>query len=175
LLTLYEARRRRQFDAAAEFYNSIAGAPFAGYLRGQIMERQVLKYFDSLKAPQIFTVRSLLTPPTGGILVLLNVPPSSLTHSLRLSNLLLRRNNLYTWYLSIQTSLWSIRLSMYDPDVPVVLTGIQITISGDRNVAVSGLKRIQGGSRGVLHLLTFGHRFQATTGASYSWSKRYGG
>ena len=56
LLEAYEARKS---DAAAEFYNSIASVPKAGILRGQIFERQVLKYLDNLKEPHTFTIRSL--------------------------------------------------------------------------------------------------------------------
>jgi hypothetical protein len=56
LLNQYEIR---QADAAVEFYNLIAGMPSAGSLRSRIMERQVLKYVDSLKDPQISEVCSL--------------------------------------------------------------------------------------------------------------------
>jgi len=45
LLNQYETR---QSDAAAKFYHSIAGMRSAVSLRGRVMERQVLKYSDSL-------------------------------------------------------------------------------------------------------------------------------
>ena len=53
LLGKYEASRP---DAVAEFYELI---PDMSCLRGRIMERQVLKYFDSLDGPQVFEIRSL--------------------------------------------------------------------------------------------------------------------
>lgn len=57
LLTRYEDKQK---DAAAEFYYSITASPSAESLRGRILERQLLKYFDSLKSPQIFPIRSLV-------------------------------------------------------------------------------------------------------------------
>jgi hypothetical protein len=56
LLQEYE---RRKADAAADFYESIAGLPYAGSLKGRLRERQVLKYFDSLQDLQTFSLRSL--------------------------------------------------------------------------------------------------------------------
>ncbi len=44
LLGAYEAQK---LDAAFEFYESISNIPKAGTLRGQILERQMLKYFDN--------------------------------------------------------------------------------------------------------------------------------
>ena len=57
LLKQYETRHA---DGATEFFNSIAGIPYAGSLQGRIMERQVLKHFDSLKDLHIFELRSLV-------------------------------------------------------------------------------------------------------------------
>jgi hypothetical protein len=55
LLKEYE---RRKIDAAADFYESIAGLPYddAGSLKASVWKRQVLKYFDS---QQTFCLRSL--------------------------------------------------------------------------------------------------------------------
>ena len=51
LLKEYETRTA---DAIADFYTSIVDIPFAGSLRGHLMERQVLKYFDTFPGPHDF-------------------------------------------------------------------------------------------------------------------------
>jgi hypothetical protein len=56
LLNYYE---RRQADAAAQFYMAISGIPELGILRGRVMERQVLRYFDSFQVPTTLQIRSL--------------------------------------------------------------------------------------------------------------------
>jgi hypothetical protein len=55
---LDEYETRRQADAFI-FYTSLANSPDTGSLRGQIFERQILKYFDGLKEPYEFRIRSL--------------------------------------------------------------------------------------------------------------------
>jgi hypothetical protein len=62
LLKKYESR---QSDAAFDFYQYIKGIQPAAALRGRIMERQVLKYFDSLEGPQAFQIRSLADSSTS--------------------------------------------------------------------------------------------------------------
>jgi hypothetical protein len=56
LLSYFE---RRQADAAAEFYMAIRGMPELGFLRGRVMERQALRYFDSFQVPTTLKIRSL--------------------------------------------------------------------------------------------------------------------
>ena len=56
LLEEYESRKS---TAVAEFYHSITRTSPAASLRGRMIERQALKYFDSLRVPQTFEIRSL--------------------------------------------------------------------------------------------------------------------
>ena len=61
---LLEAYEAQQSDAAFEFYESITDMPKARTLRSRILERQVLRYFDNLKEPYTFILRSLENDPT---------------------------------------------------------------------------------------------------------------
>ena len=56
LLGAYEAQKP---DAAFEFYEAITDITKAWSLRGRILEWQVLRYFDNLKGPHTFILRSL--------------------------------------------------------------------------------------------------------------------
>lgn len=55
-------------DAAAEFYDSIADMPKAGILRGQIFERQVLRYLDSKSRILFQSAHRGTTPSSNGCL-----------------------------------------------------------------------------------------------------------
>jgi len=78
------------------------------------MERQVLKYFDTLHGPHVFPIRSLASSTISewtypGPTRRVNFQSRSFTP---FSQPLLRLNNLCTWYLQIQTFLQLIQFSM---------------------------------------------------------------
>jgi hypothetical protein len=140
LLKQYETR---QADAAAEFFNSIAGIPSAGSLRGQIMERQVLKYFDCLKDPHIFELRSL----ADSSIAQWKYPGSTLrstfqsqTFTSSLESAVDARDPLHL--VPLDPNFPAVDSILYDPGE--VLTGIQVTIRNEHPVAISGLKHVQG-------------------------------
>jgi hypothetical protein len=140
LLKKYESR---QSDAAFNFYQYIKGIQPAAALRGEIMERQVLKYFDSLDGPQAFQIRSLAdstisiwTYPRD---VRRDTFESSSFTSL-LSSAVSSRRGLHL--VPLDPNFPAVNSVLYDPSSSV-LTGIQVTISDEHPVAVSGLKRIQ--------------------------------
>ena len=140
LLTEYETR---QADAAAEFFNSIAGTSSAGSLRGRIMERQVLKHFDSLKEPHIFELRALVDSSTAqwtypGPASRVTFQSQSFTTSLQ--SAIDAQNPLHL--VPLDPNFPAVDSILYDPGK--VLTGIQVTVRNEHPIAVSGLKRLQG-------------------------------
>jgi len=140
---LLEAYEQRKSDAAAEFYDSIAGDPHAGSLRGRMFERQVLKYFDSLKEPHVFSIRSLDTSSIcewvyPGPAKRVTFQPVTFAQSLQAA--VVGGNPLH--------------LVPKDPNFPALdstvyrpgkgLSHMQVTVRTKHPVAVVGLKRIQG-------------------------------
>ena len=140
LLKQYESH---QSDAAFNFYQYIKGIPSASALRGNIMERQVLNYFDTLEGPQCFEIRSLAdstifnwtyprakraTFQTSSFTPLLSSAVSS-RHALHL--------------VPQDPDFPAIDSVLYDPSSSSPLTGIQVTIKNECPVVISGLKRIQ--------------------------------
>ena len=140
LLKKYETH---QADAAVEFFNSINGTPCAGSLRGRIMERQVLKYFNSLKGPQIFQLRSLADSSITqwkypGPARCVTFQSQTFTTSLQSAV----DTRVPIHLVPLDPNFPAVDSILYDPDE--VLTGIQVTIRDEHPVAVSGLKRVQG-------------------------------
>ena len=139
LLKEYETRTA---DAAADFYISIADKPFAGSLRGRLMERQVLKYFDTFSGPHVFAMRSLADSAVSTWIY-----PGS-------AKRVTFESRLFSSSLTSAVEAKQPRhLVPSDPNFPAVdsilynpaegLVCIQVTINNDHPVAVSGLKRIQ--------------------------------
>ena len=139
LLKEYE---KRQATAAADFYFSLLGTPTVAPLCGRIMERQVLKYFDSLKGIQGFKIRAL----NGSIISDWNYPGPA-------KRVTFQTQSFAPSLESAVGSKQSLHLVPLDPNFPAinsvlynpseVLSGIQVTISDRHPVVVSGLKRIQ--------------------------------
>jgi hypothetical protein len=133
-----------QSDAAVNFYHSIMGIQSAATLRGNIMERQVLKYFDSLEEPHTFAIRSLADSTI-----------SNWTYPCRVRRTTFQSSTFTSLLSSAVSSRYALHLVPLDPNFPAIdsmmydpsssaLTGIQVTIRDEHPVAVSGLKRIQG-------------------------------
>jgi hypothetical protein len=140
LLKEYETR---QPNAAADFYMSIAGMPSAGSLRGHLMERQVLKYFDTLHGPQDFSIRSLASSTISkwtypGPAERITFQSRSFTPSLKSAVEAKQPRHL----VPSDPNFPAVDSILYDP--VGVLTCIQITIKDKYPVAVLGLRRIQG-------------------------------
>ena len=139
LLKKYESR---QSNAAFNFYQSIKGIRSAAALRGNIMERQVLNYFNTLEGPQCFEIRSLADSTI-----------SNWTYP-RARRATFESSSFTSFLSSAVSSRYALHLVPGDPDSPVivsvlydpslpVLTCIQVTIRDEHPVAVSGLQRIQ--------------------------------
>jgi hypothetical protein len=140
LLKQYETHHA---DAAAKFFNSIAGILYAGSLQGHIMERQVLKHFDSLKDLHIFELRSLVNSSIAqwkypGPALCVTFQSQSLTTSLR--SAIDAQDPLHL--VPLDPNFLAVDYILYDPGE--VLTGIQVTIRDEHPVAILGLKHLQG-------------------------------
>lgn len=140
---LLEQYQHSQADAAAAFYNMAAGVSFAGPLRGDMFQLQVLKYFDLIKHPKTFDIRHLSTSelsewtypgPARRLAVLSQTFPTATLKKV-VEN---KEPRHIVPLIPNSAAVDSIR---YDPDS--VLTSFQITINVKHPVAVSGLKRIQ--------------------------------
>jgi len=140
LLHFYEDRKA---NAAAEFYKLISGISWVGSLWGRVMERQLLKYFNSLLETHTFKICSLTNSTVHdwkypGPTQRVNFEPRSFTSSL----------------LAAVDAKQPLHLVLKDPNFPVVdsivydpnavLTGIQSTITPRHPEVVSGFRRIQG-------------------------------
>ena len=140
LLKKYESR---QSDAAFNFYHYITGIRSAATLRGNMMERQVLKYFDSLDCPQTFEIRSLADSTISNWTYPGPVKRASFQSSSFTSLLSSAVSSGQALHLvPLDPNFPAIDSVLYDPSSSV-LTGIQVT-RDEHPVAVSGLKRIQG-------------------------------
>ena len=140
LLKEYE---RHQDNAAAEFYISIVGRPDAGSLRGCLMERQVLNYFDTLHGPHGFSIRSLASSTISkwtypGPAKRVTFQSRSFAPSLKSAIEAKQPRHLAP----SDPNFLAVGSILYDP--AGVLTCIQIATKDKHPVAVSGLKRIQG-------------------------------
>ena len=139
LLKEYETRTA---DAAADFYLSIADKPFAGSLRGRLMERQVLKYFDSFPGPHDFPMRSLASSAV-----------STWTYPGPAKRVTFESRSFTPSLTSAVEAKQPQHLVPSDPNFPAVdsilcnpaegIVCIQVTIKNNHPVAVSGLRRIQ--------------------------------
>lgn len=107
------------------------------------MERQVLKYFDSLKNPETFNIHSLV----NSSITQWNYPAPAERVTFQSQS--------FTPYLqSAVDAKEPLHLVPLDPNFPAVdsllydlaevLTGIQVTISKEHAITVPGLKHIQG-------------------------------
>lgn len=139
LLNEYETRTA---DAAAEFYISIADKPFAGSLRGRLMERQVLKYFDTFPGPHDFPMRSLASSAVStwtypGPAKRVTFESRSFTPSLISAVEAKQPQHL----VPSDPNFAAVDSILYNPAEGLVC--IQVTIKKDHPVAVSGLRRIQ--------------------------------
>jgi len=140
LLKEYETR---QENAAADFYISISGMASAGSLRGRLMERQVLKYFDTLHGPHDFYIRSLANSTISkwtypGPAERVTFQSRSFTHTLNSAVEAKQPQHL----VPSDPNFPAVDSILYDP--AGVLVCIQITIQDKHPVAVLGLRRIQG-------------------------------
>ena len=139
LLGAYESQK---LDAAFEFYELISKIPKAGTLRGQILERQVLKYFDNLKGPHTFTLRSLEDNST-----IQWVYPGPTEHHMFQPTTFAKELQ------SAVSNKKSLHLVPKDPNFPALdstvydpkggLSFNQITVNLHHPVAVVGLQRVQ--------------------------------
>jgi hypothetical protein len=139
LLRQYETR---QADAATEFYLSISSMPYAESLHGRVLERQVLKYFDSLQGPQNFTIRSLANSTTSlwrypGPAKRSNFRSQTFASSLEVAV----KASTPLHLVPLNPNFHAVDSILYDP--AAVLTCIQVTRRNNHPVAVSGLQEIQ--------------------------------
>ena len=129
-----------QVRCCCRIYDSIVGDPHAGSL--QMFERQV-KYFDNLKEPHVFSIRSLDASSVGewvypGLAKRVTFQPVTFAQSLQAA--VAGGNPLH--------------LVPKDPNFPALdstvyrpgkgLSHMQVTVHTKHPVAVSGLKRVQG-------------------------------
>jgi hypothetical protein len=140
LLADYETR---QSDSAADFYHSISTMPSAGSLRGRIFERQVLMYFASLEAPQIFKLRSLAESTTANWTYpgcSKHISFSSRSFTSHLENAINANQSCHL--VPQDPNFPAVDSILYD--LGAVLALIQVTINPEHPVAISGLNHIQG-------------------------------
>ncbi|KAF5376092.1 hypothetical protein D9615_007752 [Tricholomella constricta] len=140
LLSQYETR---QVDATAEFYMSISSMPHAESLHGRVLERQVLKYFDSLQGPQDFIIRSLADSTISlwrypGPAKRSNFRSQTFSSSLEIAV----KASTPLHLVPLNPNFHTVDSILYDPGA--VLTCIQVTHRNEHPVAVSGLQEIQG-------------------------------
>lgn len=140
LLKQYESR---QSSATFNFYQYIKGIRSASALRGNIMERQVLNYFDTLEGPQCFEIRSLADSTISNWTYPRAKRATFQTSSFTplLSSAVSSRHSLHL--VPQDPDFPAINSVLYDPSSSSPLTGIQVTIKDECPVVVSGLKRIQ--------------------------------
>jgi len=131
-----------QATAAANFYFSLVGTLSAASLCSRIMERQVLKYFDSLKGIQGFKIHTL----NNSIISNWNYPGPTKCVTFQaqlftpsLESAVGSEESLHLVPLDLNFAV--IDSVLYNPSK--VLAGIQVTISHHHPVVISGLKHIQ--------------------------------
>jgi hypothetical protein len=128
--------------AAADFYDCITRAPSAEILRGRLFERQVLKYLDSLKNPQTFSIRSL----SDGTSSEWNHPGSAQrvdflprTFTPLLQDAVIKGKPLHL--VPLDPNFPAIDSVLYDPGA--IFTFIQVTCNSTHDVCISGFQRVQ--------------------------------
>jgi hypothetical protein len=125
-----------QPDALPNFYHSIMGMRSAATLRSNMMERQVSKYFGSLKGARTFEIRSLADSTTSdwtypGPFNGAGFQSSSFTSLL--SSAFSSGHALHLVFLDLNFP--PINSMLYDPSSSV-LTGIQVIIRDKHPVAI---------------------------------------
>jgi hypothetical protein len=139
VLAWYESRKA---DAAAEFYENLAGLTNAASLRGRIFERQVLKYFDSIQVPRLFSIRSL----KGSTTVQWTHPGSAERNTFQ-------SGSFTSSLVAAVNGQKPVHLVPADPNFPAIdsviydpanfLTHIQVTLNLEHQIVVEGLQRVQ--------------------------------
>jgi len=143
LEVLLEAYEARQADAAITFYHTIPGTSDAASLRGQIFERQVLKYLDGIDAERKFPIRGLAASEKTTWIYRGRITRYNFLQDLDFIEEIVKavRNKTPLHLVPSAPNFPAVDSILYDPNDGI--TCIQTTIGKEHPIRVLGLQRIQ--------------------------------
>jgi hypothetical protein len=143
-----EAYEDHQAAAATDFYQYISGIPDAATLWGHVFERLVFKQVAEIDSEHKFPIRGLSEPILGKATWTFRGPIPRFNFRQKeefigaITNAVQNKTPLHLVPLARARNFGVVDSIVYDPKE--VLTCIQITVSGQHDIRVSGLQRIQG-------------------------------
>ena len=142
-----EAYEAQQAATATDFYRYISGIPDAALLWGHVFKRMVFRHLAEIDVEHKFLMRGLSEPILGKTTWTFRGPIPRFNFRQKedfigaITNAVQKKIPLHLGPLARARNFVAVDSIVYDPNE--VLTCIQITVSGQHDIRVSGLQRIQ--------------------------------